>query len=73
MVMLVVMSAGDIINDINKVEIYEFALDGGIYLTLNYFNEIKNYLKENQCNLYNINYDLSEKYYNHFKVFLFLQ
>ena len=34
----------------------------------NYFNEIKNYLKETQSNLYNINYDLTEKYYNDFQV-----
>ena len=60
--------SGDIINDINKSKIYEEALDESIDLTLNYFNEIKNYLKETQSNLFNINYDLSEKYYNDFQV-----
>lgn len=47
---------GDIINDINKAKIYEEALDESIDLTLNYLNEIKNYLKETQSNLYNIKY-----------------
>ena len=32
---------GDIIKDINKAKIYEFALDKSIDLTINYFNEIK--------------------------------
>ena len=59
---------GDIINDINKSKIYEHALDENIDLTINYFNEIKNYLKETQSKLFNINYDLNEKYYNDFKV-----
>ena len=36
---------GDIINDINKAEIYKLALEESIDLILNYFNEIKNYLK----------------------------
>ena len=58
----------DIINDINKSKIYEHALDESIDLTLNYFNEIKNYLKEMQNKLFNINYDLTEKYYNDFQV-----
>ena len=35
----------------------------------NYFNEIKNYLKETQSNLFNINYDLTEEYYNDFQVY----
>ena len=60
--------SGNIIDDINKAKIYEEALDESIDLTLNYFNEIKNYLKETQSNLYNINYDLTKKYYNDFKV-----
>ena len=59
---------GNIINDIDKAKIYEFALDESIDLTLNYFNEIKDYLKETQNNLFNINYDLTEKYYNDFQV-----
>ena len=59
---------GDIINDINKAKIYELALNESIDLTLNYFNEIKNYLKETQSNLFNISYDLTEKYYNNFQV-----
>ena len=59
---------GDIINDINKAKIYEHALDESIDLTINYFNEIKNYLKETQSKLFNINYDLNEKYYNDFQV-----
>ena len=59
---------GDIINDINEAKIYEEALNESIDLTLNYFNEIKNYLKETQSNLYNINYNLTEKYYNDFQV-----
>lgn len=38
--------SGDIINDINKAQICESALDESIDLTINYFNEIKkNYLK----------------------------
>ena len=60
--------SGDIINDINKSKIYELALDESIDLTINYFNEIKNYLKETQSNLFNINYDWNEKYYNDFQV-----
>ena len=60
--------SGNIINDINEAKIYENALDESIDLTLNYFNEIKNYLKETQSNLYNINYDLTEKYYNDFQI-----
>lgn len=36
---------GDIINDINEAKIYEEALNESIDLTLNYFSEIKNYLK----------------------------
>lgn len=56
------------LNDINKAKIYESALNENIDLTLNYFNEIKNYLKETQNNLYNINYNLTEKYYNDFQV-----
>lgn len=36
---------GDIINDINKAEIYESAFEKSIDLILNYFNGIKNYLK----------------------------
>ena len=60
---------GDIINYINKARIYELALDESIDLTLNYFNEIKNYLKETQNNLFNISYDLAEKYYNDFQVY----
>ena len=60
--------SGDIINDINEAKIYELALDESIDLTINYFNEIKNYLKETQSNLFNINYDLTEKYYNDFQV-----
>ena len=59
---------GDIINDINKSKIYEHALDESIDLTINYFNEIKNYLKETQSKLFNISYDLNEKYYNDFQV-----
>ena len=59
---------GDIINDINEAKIYEHALDENIDLTINYFNEIKNYLKEPQSNLFNINYDWNEKYYNDFQV-----
>ena len=61
------------LDDINEAKIYEYALDESIDLTLNYFNEIKNYLKENQNNLYNINYNLTEKYYNDFRVFRFRQ
>ena len=60
---------GDIINYINKARIYELALDESIDLTINYFNEIKNYLKETQSNLFNISYDLTEKYYNDFQVY----
>ena len=60
--------SGDIINDINKSKTYELALDESIDLTINYFNEIKNYLKETQSSLFNINYDLNEKYYNYFQV-----
>ncbi|WP_432633847.1 hypothetical protein [Brachyspira sp.] len=60
--------SGDIINDINKAKIYESALDESIDLTINYFNEIKNYLKKTQSNLFNINYDWNEKYYNDFQV-----
>ena len=60
---------GDIVDDINKSKIYESALDESIDLTLNYFNEIKNYLKETQNNLFNISYDLAEKYYNDFQVY----
>ena len=60
--------SGDIVNDINEAKIYESALDESIDLTLNYFNEIKNYLKETQSNLFNISYDLTEKYYNEFQV-----
>ena len=60
--------SGDIINDINEAKIYESALDESIDLTINYFNEIKNYLKETQSKLFNINYDLTEKYYNDFQV-----
>ena len=59
---------GDIINYINEAKIYEPALDESIDLTLNYFNEIKYYLKERQNNLFNISYDLTEKYYNDFQV-----
>ena len=61
--------SGDIVDDINKTKIYESALDESIDLTLNYFNEIKNYLKETQNNLFNISYDLAEKYYNDFQVY----
>lgn len=61
------------LDDINEAKIYKYALDESIDLTLNYFNEIKNYLKENQNNLYNINYNLTEKYYNDFRVFRFRQ
>ena len=39
---------------LNKAKIYELALDERIDLTLNYFNEIKIYLKETKSNLYNI-------------------
>ena len=60
--------SGNIIKDINNSKIYELALNESIDLTLNYFNEIKNYLKETQNNLYNINYNLTEKYYNDFQV-----
>ena len=60
--------SGDIINDINKSKIYELVLDESIDFTINYFNEIKNYLKETQSKLFNINYDLNEKYYNDFQV-----
>ena len=60
--------SGDIINDINKAKIYESALDESIDLTIDYFNEIKNYLKETQSKLFNINYDWNEKYYNDFQV-----
>ena len=60
---------GDIINYINKARIYELALDESIDLTINYFNEIKNYLKETQSNLFNISYDLTEKYYNDFQLY----
>ena len=45
------------------------ALDERIDSTFNYFNEIKSHLKETQCKLYNINYDLSEKSYNDFQVY----
>ena len=38
--------SSDIINAINEAKIYEYALDESIDLTLNYFNEIKNYLKK---------------------------
>ena len=38
--------SGDIINDINEAKIYEAALYESIDLSLNYFNEIKNYLKK---------------------------
>ena len=58
----------DIINDINEAKIYELALDESIDLTINYFKEIKNYLKEKQSKLFNINYNLNEKYYNDFQV-----
>ncbi len=61
--------SGDIINNINKSKIYEHALDETIDLMLNYFNEIKNYLKETQSNLFNINYDWNEKYYNDFQIY----
>ena len=61
--------SGDIIDDINEAKIYKSALDESIDLTLNYFNEIKNYLKETQSNLFNISYDLTEKYYNDFQVY----
>ena len=44
-------------------------LDERIDSTFNYFNEIKSHLKETQGKLYNINYDLSEKYYNDFQVY----
>ena len=40
----------------NEAKIYELALDESIDLTLNYFNEIKNYLKETQSNLFSIKY-----------------
>ena len=60
--------SGDIIDDINEAKIHEHVLDESIDLTINYFNEIKNYLKETQSNLFNINYDLNEKYYNDFQV-----
>ena len=50
------MHSGDIINDINKAKIYESVLDESIDLTINYFNEIKNYLKEKQSNLFNVKY-----------------
>ena len=60
--------SGDIINDINKSKIYEHALNENIDLKINYFNEIKNYLKETQSKLFNINYDWNEKYYNNFQV-----
>ena len=61
--------SGDIVDDINKTKIYESALDESIDLTLNYFNEIKNYLKERQSKLFNISYDSTEKYYNDFQVY----
>ena len=54
---------GDIINDINKAEIYESAFEKSIDLILNYFNGIKNYLKETQINLYNIKYHRAYKPY----------
>lgn len=60
--------SGNIVDDISKSKIYESALDESIDLTINYFNEIKDYLKETQSNLFNINYDLTEKYYNDFQV-----
>ena len=60
---------GNIIKDINDSKIYELALNESIDLTLNYFNEIKNYLKETQSNLFNISYDLTEKYYNDFQAY----
>ena len=60
--------SGDIINDINETKIYESALDESIDLTINYFNEIKNCLKETQSRLFNINYDWNKKYYNDFQV-----
>ena len=44
-------------------------MNESIDLTLNYFNEIKNYLKETQSNLFNINYGLTEKYYNDFQAY----
>ena len=47
---------GDIIKDINDSKIYELALNESIDLMLDYLNEIKNYLKEIQSNLYNIKY-----------------
>ena len=53
--------SGNIINDINEGKIYEHALDESIDLTINY-------LKETQSRLFNINYDLNEKYYNDFQV-----
>ena len=59
--------SGDIINDINEAKIYKHALNESIDLRINYFNEIKNYLKETQNKLFNINYDWNEKYYNDFQ------
>ena len=50
------MHSGDIINDINKAKIYESALYESINLMINYFTEIKNYLKETQSNLFNMKY-----------------
>ncbi|TXJ30405.1 hypothetical protein EPJ69_10075 [Brachyspira aalborgi] len=54
---------GNIINDINEAKIYEYALDESIDLGINYFNEIKNYLKETQINLYNLKYHQAYKPY----------
>ncbi|WP_288680871.1 hypothetical protein [uncultured Brachyspira sp.] len=51
--------SGNIIKDIYNSKIYGYALDESIDLTINYFNGIKNYLKENRCNLYYINCDLT--------------
>ena len=60
--------SGDIINDINEAKIYEHAINESIDLTINYFSEIKNYLKETQSKLFNVNYDSTEKCYNDFQV-----
>ena len=58
---------------LNKAKIYELALDERIDLTLNYFNEIKIYLKEIQSNLYNIKYLQAYKSYKPHTHFLLLR
>ena len=57
---------GNIINYINKAKISVSALEESIDLTLNYFCEIKDYLKETQSNLYNIKYYQAYKPHTHF-------